>query len=156
MIRFSIRKIWSVKECTYINKSLKIWFGLEFNGPVITAEVMSSWSVYHTLPGQVKSFKQLTSNCSHSFARKWQLSFLNQWKGENDSRKYFMINLHERTLPDPVWIKPPDTSHTSVSFKYVNNLCYILVISSTLQLTCNLWYITQQITTRAVLFLFLK
>ena len=24
-----------------------------------------------------------------------------QWKGENDCRKYFVINLHERMLPDP-------------------------------------------------------
>ena len=34
--------------------------------------------------------------CAHSFARNWQLPFLNQRKGENDRRKYFMINLHER------------------------------------------------------------
>ena len=27
------------------------------------------------------------------------MSFLNQLKEENDSRKYFMINLHERMLP---------------------------------------------------------
>ena len=36
--------------------------------------------------------------CAHSFARNWQLPFLNQRKGENDRRKYFMINLHERIL----------------------------------------------------------
>ena len=36
--------------------------------------------------------------CAHSFARNWQLPFLNQRKGENDRRKYFMINLHERML----------------------------------------------------------
>ena len=29
-----------------------------------------------------------------------QLPFLNQRKGENDSRKDFMINLNERMLPD--------------------------------------------------------
>ena len=28
-----------------------------------------------------------------------KLLFLNQWKGKNDCRKYFMINLHERMLP---------------------------------------------------------
>ena len=33
--------------------------------------------------------------CTYSFARNWQLPFLNQRKGENDHRKYFMINLHE-------------------------------------------------------------
>ena len=31
--------------------------------------------------------------CAHSFTRNWQLPFLNQWKGENDRRKYFMIKL---------------------------------------------------------------
>ena len=33
------------------------------------------------------------------FARNWQMPFLHQRKGENDRRKYFMINLHERMLP---------------------------------------------------------
>ena len=37
--------------------------------------------------------------CAQSFARNWQLPFLNQRKGENDHRKYFMINLHVRMLP---------------------------------------------------------
>ena len=37
--------------------------------------------------------------CAHSFTRNWQLRFLNQRKRENDCRKYFMINLHERMLP---------------------------------------------------------
>ena len=47
--------------------------------------------------------------CAHFFARNWQLSFLNQQKGENDHRKYFMVNLHERF---PTWWEsnpqPPD------------------------------------------------
>ena len=37
---------------------------------------------------------------AHSFARNWQLPFLNQWKGENDRRKEFMINLKKRMVPD--------------------------------------------------------
>ena len=44
--------------------------------------------------------------CAHSFARNWQLSFLNQRKRENDHRKYFMINLHERILPTSAEIEP--------------------------------------------------
>ena len=44
--------------------------------------------------------------CVHSFARNWQLPFLNQQKGENDSRKYFMINLHERILPTSAGVEP--------------------------------------------------
>ena len=64
----------------------------------------SCWvrSVYLTtlFLGQVWSSKLLTSTCAHSFARNWQLPFLKQWKVENDHRKYFMINLHERMLTD--------------------------------------------------------
>ena len=41
-----------------------------------------------------------------SFASNWQLPFLNQPKGENGRRNYFMTNLHERMLPD-VRIEPP-------------------------------------------------
>ena len=44
--------------------------------------------------------------CAHSFARNWQLPFLNQRKGENDRRKYFMINLHERMLPTLAGVEP--------------------------------------------------
>ena len=51
--------------------------------------------------------------CAHSFNRNWQLPFLNQRKGENDRRKYFMINLHERMLPTSVGAEPA-TSWSSV------------------------------------------
>ena len=50
------------------------------------------------------------SICAHSFIRNWHwLPFLNQWKGENNCRKYFMINLHERMVPDPVGIQPSNS-----------------------------------------------
>ena len=44
----------------------------------------------HTFTGQAKSSNQY---CVYSFAWNWQqlLPFLNQRKGENDRRKYFMI-----------------------------------------------------------------
>ena len=42
---------------------------------------------------------------AHSFANNWQLPFLNQQKGENGPKNYFMTNLHERMLPD-VRIEP--------------------------------------------------
>ena len=42
---------------------------------------------------------------THSFASNWQLPFLNQRKGENGLRHYFMTKLHERMLPD-VRIEP--------------------------------------------------
>ena len=44
--------------------------------------------------------------CAHSFTRNWQLPFLNQRKGENDCRIYFMINLHERMLPTSAKVEP--------------------------------------------------
>ena len=34
----------------------------------------------------------------HSFARNWQLPFLNQRKGENDHRKYFMIKCRQKNV----------------------------------------------------------
>ena len=37
--------------------------------------------------------KQWHSIFVHTFASNWQLPFLNQWKGENDSRNVFMMNL---------------------------------------------------------------
>ena len=36
----------------------------------------------HTFLGQALSFMQLTSACASFLARNWQLSLLNQWKGE--------------------------------------------------------------------------
>ena len=40
-------------------------------------------------------FVMLTSTLLYALASNWQLPFLNQQKGENDCRNYFMINLHE-------------------------------------------------------------
>ena len=44
--------------------------------------------------GQALSPKRLTNTCAHTVASNWQLPFLNQRKWGNDSRKYFMINVH--------------------------------------------------------------
>ena len=52
------------------------------------------------------SSKRLTSNCAHSFAKNWHLPFLNQKKGENEHRNYFLISLYKRMLLDPAGIKP--------------------------------------------------
>ena len=41
--------------------------------------------------------------CAYSFARNWQLHFLNQQKGENDHRKYFMISMKECCRPGEGW-----------------------------------------------------
>ena len=50
----------------------------------------------HTFLGRLSPL-WLTSACAYSFAKNWQLP-LNQRKEENDQRKYFTINLHERKL----------------------------------------------------------
>ena len=55
---------------------------------------MSSQSVYLTTP-TCFSWAGLTSICAHYFARHWQLFSLNQQKGENDRRKYFIISTKE-------------------------------------------------------------
>ena len=47
--------------------------------------------------------------CAHSFGRNRQLPFLQQRKGKNECRMYFMINLHERMLPDPAGIEPTNS-----------------------------------------------
>ena len=44
--------------------------------------------------------------CALSFARNWQLPFLDQQKRENDHKTYFMINHHERMLTTQLGIQP--------------------------------------------------
>ena len=82
-------------------------FVLKFYGPVNPMGSCRARSVYLTtrLLGRLSP---LSGNqyCAHSFARNWQLPFLNQRKGENDHRKYFMINLHERMLPTSAGVEP--------------------------------------------------
>ena len=45
-----------------------------------------------------------------------KLTTLNQRKGENDRRKYFMINLHERMLPTSAGVEPA-TSWSPVGWR---------------------------------------
>ena len=74
-------------------------FRMRFYGPVNPTGSCRAWSVYLTslLLGRLIPLSGLY--IMHIFfARNWQLPFLNQRKGENDRRKYFMINLHERIL----------------------------------------------------------
>ena len=49
--------------------------------------------------------KAVNQYCAHSFARNWQLTFLNQRKGENDRRKYFIIQSPRKNVADPVGSK---------------------------------------------------
>ena len=81
---------------------------LRFYGPVNPMGSCRARSVYLTTrfywAGLV--LQAVNQYCAHSFARNWQLPFLNQRKGENDRRKYFMINLHERMLPTSARVEP--------------------------------------------------
>ena len=63
--------------------------------------------------GQAWSSKLLTSTCAHYLTKNWQLPILNQQKGDNDLKKYFMINLHERMLQDLLAIEPVTSLITS-------------------------------------------
>ena len=82
---------------------------LRFYGPVNPMGSCRARSVYLTtrLLGRLSPLSGY-QYCAHSFARNWQLPFLNQRKGENDRRKYFTINLHERMLPTSVGVEPGD------------------------------------------------
>ena len=75
-------------------------FVLRFYGPVNPIGLCWAWSIYLTtlLLGRLRPLSGWPVLCTF-FARNWQLPFLNQRKGENDRRKYFMINLIERILP---------------------------------------------------------
>ena len=43
--------------------------------------------------------------CAYSFARNWQLPYLNQRKGENDCRKYF-VQSPRKNVADPAGVEP--------------------------------------------------
>ena len=80
-------------------------FVLRFYGPVNPMGSCWAWSVYQTtcLLGRLSPLSGYpVISIMHILlpetdnGRNWQLPFLNQQKGENDHRKYFMINIYER------------------------------------------------------------
>ena len=82
------------------NPFLLCLFVLRFYGPVNPIGTCRSRSIsYPHFYWAGLVLWAVNQYCAHSYARNWQLSFLNQRKGESDRRKYFMINLHERMLP---------------------------------------------------------
>ena len=86
----------SADPCSFI--CVEVW---RLSQPI---RVMSS---VVSLPSHIFSWAGLVlwEICAYSFARNWELPYLNQVKGENDHRKYFMINLHNWILPDLAGIK---------------------------------------------------
>ena len=88
---------------------------LRFYGPVNPMGSCQAWSVCLTtlLLGRLSPLSGYNQYCAHSFARNWQLPFLNQQQGENDHRKYFMTNLYERLLPTWWGSNPQPPDHQS-------------------------------------------
>ena len=82
--------IWVFVGHTGLIVGLVILFVLRFYGPVNPMASCPAWSVYLTILLQGR-----LSSLSVFFTRNWQLPLLNQLKGENDRRKYFMNYLHE-------------------------------------------------------------
>ena len=74
-------------------------FVFRFYGPVNSMGFCRAKSASLTtlLLGRLSPLSGLLVLCT--FAKNWQLPFLNQRKWDNDRRKYFMINRHERMLP---------------------------------------------------------
>ena len=80
---------------------------LRFYGPVNPMGSCRAQSVYlTTFTGQAKSSEQLTSIVHILSPGADNCPFLNKRKGENDRRKYFMINLHKRMLPTSAGVEP--------------------------------------------------
>ena len=67
----------------------------------LTTRLLGRFSPLRGCPVLCTFFRQNSRS-----TRNWQLPFLNQRKGENDRRKYFMINVHERMLPTLVGVEP--------------------------------------------------
>ena len=86
--------------------------------------------------------KRLTSTCAHSFARNWQLPFLNKWKKENDNRKYFMIALYARMLPDTRGSNPrPHDHHSDVHPTVPPRPAQFCLFPSILTMVVKVWFL---------------
>ena len=114
LIRLRICAIWSglslfadvLNRIKWIcSQPVLILIELSFYGPVNSLVSCRARSVYlATLYRLFKSCKPLTSTCT---------VFLDSGEEMNDRRKHFMINLHERMLPETAGIEPK-TSWSSV------------------------------------------
>ena len=96
-----LHDIWTLHHQNYKYQQQKWLIELRFYG--LVNPLGSCWASQFTYP--VTFLGSLTSTCAHSLARNWQLSYLNQQKGDYDHRKYFMINLYVRMLRDPAAIE---------------------------------------------------
>ena len=123
-IRFFLSKTFPflvVKISIYLNMRVFVmnsrWHLNALKIMIVGAEV--SWEFYgqfncyghvkpvikstHTFPGLTYTSMRSTSTCAHTYARNWQLPFLNQRKRENQWRNVSMINLNESHMTD-LWL----------------------------------------------------
>ena len=102
-----IKKSWQNKKCILVSYEnclpqfvVLVFYGLpHFSGHFGHGQLTYPHCSWASLLGSLPVLS------AHSFASNWQLPFLNQRKGENGGRNYFMTNLHKRMLPD-VRIEP--------------------------------------------------
>ena len=120
--------IW--KDVNTLTDQLFYLVDLELNGQVNVIMVKLSRSVSnHNFPGQALSSNWLTSTCTHPFAKKWLLPFLNQQKGENARRKYFSWSVSTKKC---CWtwrgssLQPPDYQLNAHLTEAVNFLKFFL------------------------------
>ena len=71
-------------------------------------------AIYHVRTEMRQSFGSLPVLSAHSFATNWQLPFLNQWKGENGHRNYFMTKLTKVAGPEDRTCNRPHTRQTCI------------------------------------------
>ena len=87
---------------------------LRFYSPVNPVGLCRAQSVYLTtlLQGRLSPLRGIPVLCRF-FRQKLTTAFLNQQKGENDCRKCFMINIHERMLQTRQGSNPQPPHHPS-------------------------------------------
>ena len=77
----------------YLLKRSFVCVGVLWSSQPIRIMSSAVSSPNHTFSWASLVLSQLSTTCAHTYVRNWQLPLLNQRKGENDRRKYFMINL---------------------------------------------------------------
>ena len=99
-------------SCSKLNEIVsQRLFVLRFYGPVNSFGSYRVWSVYLTtlLLGRLSPLSYKPVLCT--FFRQKLTNFLNQLKGENERKKYFIFNLHKITLPTRRRSNPEPPDH---------------------------------------------
>ena len=131
MTEIQLSSLMVTKHCWNQNITPQL-FVLRFYGPVNPMGSCRTWSIHLTtrLLGRLSPLSN--QYCAHSFARNWQLPFLNQRKGENDCKKYFMIKSPWKIVADPArvktatsWSSVGHASNWAIKASNITPQCYI-------------------------------